>query len=415
MKKRLISSACAVALSLATLGCSLGAAAVDVNDASKVTSENTFSVMTYNVGGLPLAGSSDKAKSALIGQEISKYDIINVQENFVNDKVIRKNLSENIVSQTSHIKGKFVGMDSFSSFPIKNIGYVKWNDSYGGIVIGGGADIYASKGVRYYTAVLPDGSEVDVYNFHTDADGSDTADDKNLAARRSNLSQLAALVNERSVSQGRAVIVMGDSNSRYTRVYDDFENLLVKTCGLTDVWVELVRQGSVPEKNGVALTVEGTSAVDLSTEKPDIEKVDKILYRSGDGVELSALTYNDLKLVDSNGEVLSDHNPLTATFSYKATSETKASKAEIISAKADKIASLFSSGKVIKIVTDANAASIDVKTVDGSVITPVSVKSKATDNQTKIQWTVKVGKEDKDKVSLAVAYDVTGKSVSVAV
>lgn len=414
MKKGLVSLFCAATLLSSTFVCCFGAETANANNASQANAENTFSVMTYNVGGLPLAGSSDKEKSALIGQEISKYDIINVQENFVNDKVIRKNLSEDIISQTSHISGKFVGMDSFSSFPIKNIGYVKWNDSYGGIVIGGGADIYASKGVRYYTVTLPDGSEIDVYNFHTDADGSDTADDKNLAARRSNLSQLAALVNERSVSQGRAVIVMGDSNSRYTRVYDDFENLLVKTCGLTDVWVELVRQGGVPEKNGVALTVEGTSAVDLSTENPDIEKVDKILYKSGDTVELSALTYNDLKLVDTNGEVLSDHNPLVATFGYKTTSKTESSKAEIISAKVDKLASLFSSGKTVRIVTDANAVSVDIKTADGSVITPLSAKSKATDDESKIQWTVKVGKADKDKVSLAVAYDVTGKGVSAA-
>ena len=286
------------------------------SDADTSSATGTFTACTYNVGGLPFAGSSSCSKSKQIGKLISNYDIVNVQENFTYNAVIRANLSKKTVSRTNHIFGKFVGMDSFSKFTIKDSGYVKWTDTYGGIANDGGADKYAAKGIRYFTVVLPSGGEIDVYNYHTDAGGEDTATDGSLAARRSNLSQLAALVNERSVSKDRAVIVMGDSNSRYTRTNDNLKELLTDKCGLTDAWVQLVRNGEFPEKGSAALTVSGTDAVDLSTENADIEKVDKVMYRSGADVKLDAISYTDTKATNSKGSSLSDHNPLVVGFAY---------------------------------------------------------------------------------------------------
>lgn len=275
----------------------------------------TLTACTYNVGGLPFVGSCNTSKAKIIGKELAKYDISNVQENFTYDRTIRNALKSSVKYSTNHLYTGFVGLDSFSKYTIKNTGYVKWKDSYGGISNDQGADAYAAKGIRYCTIVLTNGSEIDVYNYHTDAGGEDTATDKNLEARRSNLSQLAALVNERSVSKDRACIVMGDSNSRYTRTNDNLKALLTDECGLTDAWVELVRNGSYPAF-GTSLTVEGTDATELSTENPNIEKVDKVMYRSSSTLILQATKYSDQKLTDSSGNNCSDHNPLVVTFSY---------------------------------------------------------------------------------------------------
>ena len=59
---------------------------------------------------------------------------------------------------------------------------------------------------------LEPGVFVDVYTLHTDA-GDDSA---SYEARRDNMKQLANYIN--TYSNGNAVIVMGDTNSRYTRV-----------------------------------------------------------------------------------------------------------------------------------------------------------------------------------------------------
>lgn len=76
------------------------------------------------------------------------------------------------------------------------------------------------------------------------------ANEESLAARRSNMIQLAELIQERST--GRAVIVIGDTNSRYTRAEDNFEEAVLETCGLTDPWVEF-KYGGVAPADGEAL------------------------------------------------------------------------------------------------------------------------------------------------------------------
>lgn len=396
MKKFKLLSAMSIAMSvIVSIGSfSLAGAVVNRQNENAAEYEKTFTAATYNVGGLPIVGSSDKAKSTLIAAEISKINIVNVQENFSFNKVIRKNLTSDVVSRTASISGKFVGMDTFSTFAIKDVGYEKWNDTNGGILKDGGADRYASKGVRYSTVILPDGSEIDVYNYHTDAGGNDTPEDPNLAARRSNLTQLAKIVNERSISKNRAVIVMGDSNSRYTRVNDDFKNLVVDACGLTDAWVEIVREGAYPEKNGESLTESGTDAVRQTTEIKGCEKVDKVLYRSGADLELYALSYADLQLQDENGDFLSDHNPIQVKFGYKALSEPGSvnNSIKISSAKISKIGSLFSSKKAVKIVTTADAASIVIKDAQNNEIQPVSVDNITDGNYTAKKWSVKLDK-----------------------
>jgi endonuclease/exonuclease/phosphatase (EEP) superfamily protein YafD len=61
---------------------------------------------------------------------------------------------------------------------------------------------------------IDEGVYIDFYNLHADA-GVETADD---AARAANLQQVADYIDTWSI--GNAVLVFGDTNSRYTRADD---------------------------------------------------------------------------------------------------------------------------------------------------------------------------------------------------
>lgn len=110
-------------------------------------------------------------------------------------------------------------------------------------------------------------------------------------------------------STGNAVVVFGDTNSRYTRTADNIEIFATQN-GMTDVFVEL-------ELGGVDPTVESLC------DNPQIlnqtcEVVDKIFYRGSAmlTVEATYFHYESPKFLQSDGNILSDHNPITANFTW---------------------------------------------------------------------------------------------------
>ncbi|GAA4721558.1 hypothetical protein Prum_010910 [Phytohabitans rumicis] len=110
---------------------------------------------------------------------------------------------------------------------------------------------------------LAEGVYVDFYNLHADA-GSDSGD---LSARAANFAQLSSFIS--SHSAGNAVVVMGDTNTRYTRATDgttirDFAS----ANGLTDVWVELTRGGNAPAEGSDAWGVPSPAAPPPRTAPP---------------------------------------------------------------------------------------------------------------------------------------------------
>jgi hypothetical protein len=90
------------------------------------------------------------------------------------------------------------------------------------------------------------------YSVHTDA-GSEPG---NLAARAANLGQLTVFIQTRS--PGNAVVVMGDTNTRYARTSDTIAEFAA-TNGLTDTWVQLVRGGSTPDEGSEALVCDANT------------------------------------------------------------------------------------------------------------------------------------------------------------
>jgi hypothetical protein len=107
------------------------------------------------------------------------------------------------------------------------------------------------------------------------------------------------------------VIVFGDSNSRYTRT-DDIPDVFKTENGMTDVWLQLVRNGVPPAKGADALLCTNPATTNTC------EIVDKTWYRGSPALTLTAKTFNYAgnMFLQENGDLLSDHNGVLVDFSW---------------------------------------------------------------------------------------------------
>ncbi len=276
-------------------------------------SAGSFSVLTYNVAGLPQGTNPDQfpaVNTVKISPKLDAYDLVLVQEDFwYHDDLVSRvdhpyRSEKDTGGRDPYYIGLGDGLNTLSRSPFDGFTRVMWNDCSGYFDMG--SDCLAPKGFSFARHTLAPGAEIDVYDLHADA-GSAAED---LAARAGNLRQLQAFIEV--TSAGRAVLVMGDFNSRYTRSGDILPELLAAT-GLMDVWVERVRGGSTPAL-GDPLRI----GCDDDPSGPDCETIDKILYRSGSNVVLTPFSYAVLaaEFVDEQGAPLSDHDPTAAVFGY---------------------------------------------------------------------------------------------------
>lgn len=270
---------------------------------AQAVADGQFNILTYNVAGLPDAFSSGSpaTNTVKISPLLNDYDIVVVQEDFSYHSDL---VSQIVHAHTSAHSGDIAvgdGMNRFSKIGFSDFSRTKWNDCYG--VFSDGSDCLTPKGFSFSRMNFGDGAVVDVYNLHADA----STDDASNAARASNLLQLLAAIETRS--SGHAVIVAGDTNSRYTRSPDRLHDYIA--AGFSDTWVEVSRGGIIPQSGDPALT----DCTDKNS--GNCERVDKILYRDGAAVQLSlADAQVPSNFIDSAGEPLSDHDPVAATFHY---------------------------------------------------------------------------------------------------
>lgn len=277
--------------------------------ASAAPSSGTFNVLAYNVAGLPEGLSSGKpaTNTPLISPRLGAYDIVNVQEDFNHHAALYAGDDHPHRTATSGGVPFGDGLNTLSDYAFEDFQRVKWNKCTG-------TNCLTPKGFSLARVRLAEGVFVDLYNVHTNADSDDAA----LAARRANVTQLSEFI--KANSAGNAVIVMGDTNTRYTRAGDNIRTL-VNENGLSDPWVDLVRGGNAP--------AQGSEALVCPEKEPtnDCEVVDKILYRGSDLVNLDATRYNNdwSKFLDSAGGNLSDHFPHTVDFSWTLPAKLRAS------------------------------------------------------------------------------------------
>lgn len=254
--------------------------------------EGTFTALSYNVAGLPQGVNADQfpvEHMPLISPRLNNYDLVAVQEDFYYHDVLIKDNHFPYKSKYFALNGGLGdGLNLFSKFLILDYMRTAWENCHG-------TDCLTPKGFTYSRLKLTPKAYIDVYDLHCNA-GSDSAD---LAARRKNIAQLCEYIKFRS--KDHAVIILGDTNSRYTREGDDIRKIL--ELGFKDAWIELEKGGILPEQNGVTLAD---------------EVVDKIFYRSNNTIKLTALEYDlpSSAFLDANGEWLSDHRPLFTKFQF---------------------------------------------------------------------------------------------------
>ncbi|MFE8947779.1 jacalin-like lectin [Streptomyces sp. NPDC007856] len=269
----------------------------------------TFSVLTYNVAGLPEGLSSAptprESSTTAIGQRIAPYDIVHVEEDFnYHSYLYAGDTAHTYRTPTSGGAGIGSGLNTLSKIPydVDDFERVHWRScQYDS------GDCLTPKGFTFMRVRLTEGVYVDFYNLHTNAG----TNDGDLASRADNLSQLTDFI--KTHSAGNAVVVMGDTNTRYTRTGDTIAEF-ASANGLTDAWVQLIRGGTPPAKGSDALVCDQSGTTVPNT----CEVVDKILYRGSKLVSLNATAYNNehTKFLTDNGLMLSDHDPVTVGFSW---------------------------------------------------------------------------------------------------
>lgn len=277
-----------------------------------------ITVLSINVAGLPaiLNGNDvpgDKATNAgTIGTKLTEYnyDIIHLQEDFNYHAYIYATDEHVYRTATSGGVPFGSGLNTLANFDWIDFTRVKWDVCSDA----SSSDCLTPKGFTFMRVKVDDGVFIDCYNLHTDA-GTETED---LAARNSNLAQVANYID--TWSTGNAVLVFGDTNSRYTRTADNI-SIFTTQNGMTDGWLQLVRGGVVP-------TVE--TLCDNPSTTNYCETVDKLFYRGGAAFDIEAtyFNYESSKFLQADGNVLSDHNPITFNLTWTSSSTLRQSNYE---------------------------------------------------------------------------------------
>ncbi|KAK1754385.1 Horcolin [Echria macrotheca] len=295
------------------------------------SSGGSFTILSMNVAGLPAFLNpndvpGDKTTNAeTIGSRFARYgyDVIHVQEDFNYHTHIYASDNHPYRTATSGGVPFGSGLNTLSNLPWLDFRRVKWSTCSDA----SSADCLTPKGFTFMRLAISSSSSspppnldntttttavyADFYNLHADA-GSEPAD---LAARQANINQVADYI--ATWSKGNAVLVFGDTNSRYSRTADTAVRSLLASenpnpngPSLKDPWVELQRNGVVPSTETLC---SNPSTTDYC------ETVDKVYYRSSPLVSLQAehFTYaSNLFLQADGSSVLSDHNPVLVNFTW---------------------------------------------------------------------------------------------------
>ena len=268
----------------------------------------SFSVITYNIAGLPQficsAATPRKESISAIGRLLNRFDIAHVQEDFNYNQYLYN--TGNTHPFRTPTKGAVMtgdGLNTLSKFPVKQLRRIAWTDCTG-------ADCFTPKGFTYTRIEISPNRFIDFYNVHANAYNHPRA----ALARRRNMEQLSAYI--RLHSTGNAVIVMGDLNGRYSFGQDNVDWLL-KENGLADPWIGLHCKNQLPVRSDAIPASEILSLTD------SCETIDKILFRSSPFIQLKPAAYTLEKAMFTNakGLPLSDHHPVSARFEWKITND----------------------------------------------------------------------------------------------
>lgn len=299
-------------------------AKAEVQDNNHINKE--FRVCPFNVDGLPptisILGQTININPDGLGEEGAKaigdyiaksgIDILALSEDFNYHNALVNQLGDTyqvgtyrggITSDKFNLDVAFDtdGLEflTLSSLHFSNESWTRWSKTYG--KFDHGNDELIRKGYRHYVVDMGNGAYVDFYTMHMDADTSD----EDNAARASQWEQLRddILANH----SNHPIIVMGDTNSRYTR--DDINGLFIdpiEQAGnyeVHDAWIELCKNGTYPTLGADPLMVD-----QLGYHEGEV--VDKVivLNPTTGSLSLTATQFDVDELFDKG-----DHKPVIVT------------------------------------------------------------------------------------------------------
>lgn len=296
-----------------------------------------FSAVAMNVDGLPakilfvtVNGDGPGSEGTkLISQKIAErgWDFIGCSEDFENDAELRSALTTNYNfgtyrkpgNWTSALTGKldtdglqFIWKNTHKA---TNETFVEWTEKYGGLT--DGANTCLEKGYRYYTLTLANGFEVDMYILHMDAGTGDDANGiKHGQTVQKQWTQLVTAI--KGTNNKRPIIVMGDTNCRYTRIESPKTNFIDQMnedsrFEVHDGWIEKCKGGNYPNVGDPALTVGDLGYVEG-------EIVDKVFYINNTDADVELVLndwYADTQFVKADGKPLADHFPVVGMFTAR--------------------------------------------------------------------------------------------------
>jgi len=313
---------------------------------ARAASQGTFTAVALNVDGLPNTVATfdlnpdgpgaDGTKKISRYLATKDYDLIGCSEDFnyngslmesLNDRywcgTIRNTISVTGLDYWDLIQGKIhVETDGlnliwkFSKINATEESWTRWweTESTDG-------NQYVEKGYRHYDVQIDGGPVIDVYILHMDA-----GDTNATWSRESQWRQLADAIN--GSDHSRAKLIIGDTNSRYTRedVTGNFTSRLADDFQVSDVWVELCREGIYPTTDMGDL-IDHSDPLNFS----NYEIVDKIIYINPTVANSARLLPQSFRIeqdytydyIDHNGNTqdLGDHRPVVVTFAYKQSGE----------------------------------------------------------------------------------------------
>ena len=298
----------------------------------------TFTAATYNVDGLPKKISlvtingdgpgSDGTKNISKKIAADNWDFVGFSEDFAYHTELtsalsaftfgkyRGNISSKALTSTIDTDGLgFAARNATCSFSNETI--VKFTSSSGGLT--SGANTCIKKGFRHYLMTLADGTEIDVLVTHMNTYSSSGTG--HINAQHAQLKQLAQYINGLKANK-RPIILMGDTNCRYTR--HDFQTyfwgVLDSALEVHDPWVDFQWNGVYPTYGGKSLMVSDATGTDSKTDiicenTQKGEVVDKIIYINNPEAPVQIKANSYLRDYDGyNG--LADHMPIVVEFSY---------------------------------------------------------------------------------------------------
>ena len=308
--------------------------------------EGTFTAVALNVDGLPNTIATVELNPDGPGADGTKkisqylasknYDFIGCSEDFnyhgslmssltdgYSSATVRATLSVGDLPWSQMIQGKFRfdtdGLNLIwknAAVAATNESWTQWND-----MESTDGNQYVKKGYRHYDMYLSANAIIDVYVLHMDA-----GDTNATWSRESQWRQLADAIN--ASDHNRAKLIIGDTNSRWTRedIIANFNQRLDADLSMSDVWVELYRNGIYPTTDEDDLTDQSEP-----TNYTNYEIVDKIIYINPTAANTVRLTpqafrieqdytYGTVEGTD-NTTPLGDHRPVVVTFKYQLSGE----------------------------------------------------------------------------------------------